>query len=398
MPGQDWNNLGDDIRNIVQHAIDSQNFDKLNQTINSTINTAMNTAVEGIEKGLKGAGKVAEESIKYANPKYMEYKNGKGKQNIPSLYAKTTSSKVFGITFSAIGYSLSVALGLTILILSGIGAAIQFVKPGLYITAGILTPIFIGSVWMAWKGTTTLSRISRHQTYRRHLGERTYCNIKELADTIRKSPKFVKKDLHKMIQNGWFIQGHLDKQETCLMVSDDAYAQYQEAQKQWEMQQELVNISNEKKEPKEWRQLSPEVQKVITEGNDYISKIRRSNDAILGEEISLKISRMELLVQKIFHRIEQHPEHVDDISKLMDYYLPTTVKLLDAYEELSAQPIQGENIVCSLKEIEHTLDTLNIAFEKLLDGLFKETAWDVSTDISVLNTMLAQEGLTKDIF
>lgn len=80
----------------------------------------------------------------------------------------------------------------------------------------------------------------------------------------------------------------------------------------------------------------------------------------------------------------------------MDYYLPTTVKLLEAYQELDKQPVQGENILSSKSEIEGTLDTLNTAFEKLLDDLFQDTAWDVSSDISVLRTMLAQEGLAKD--
>ena len=80
----------------------------------------------------------------------------------------------------------------------------------------------------------------------------------------------------------------------------------------------------------------------------------------------------------------------------MEYYLPTTIKLLEAYEELDAQPVQGENIISSKQEIEKTMDTLNTAFEKLLDELFQDTAWDLSSDISVLNTMLAQEGLTED--
>ena len=86
------------------------------------------------------------------------------------------------------------------------------------------------------------------------------------------------------------------------------------------------------------------------------------------------------------------------LTRLMDYYLPTTVKLLDAYKELDAQPIQGENIQKSKKEIEAALDTLSTAFEKLLDSVFKEMAWDVSTDISVLHTVLAQEGLVEDPF
>ena len=75
-----------------------------------------------------------------------------------------------------------------------------------------------------------------------------------------------------------------------------------------------------------------------------------------------------------------------------------TVKLLNAYADMDAQPVQGETILASKREIEETLDTLNLAFEKLLDSIFKDTALDVSSDISVLNTLLAQEGLTDDDF
>ena len=103
-----------------------------------------------------------------------------------------------------------------------------------------------------------------------------------------------------------------------------------------------------------------------------------------------------MLVDRIFDRVEQKPDSVDDLGKLMDYYLPTTIKLLEAYEDLDAQPVQGENILSSKQEIEKTIDTLNTAFEKLLDDLFQDTAWDVSSDISVLQMMLAQEGLTDD--
>ena len=74
------------------------------------------------------------------------------------------------------------------------------------------------------------------------------------------------------------------------------------------------------------------------------------------------------------------------------------MKLLEAYEELDTQPVQGENILSSKREIEKTLDTLNQAFERLLDDMFQDTAWDVSSDISVLNSMLAQEGLKEKDF
>ena len=103
-------------------------------------------------------------------------------------------------------------------------------------------------------------------------------------------------------------------------------------------------------------------------------------------------------MEQIFARAEEHPEIIPDLKRMMDYYLPTTVKLLDAYEDMDKQPIQGENIRASKKEIEDTIDTLNQAFIKLLDSVFQDTAWDVSSDITVLNTILAQEGLTENAF
>jgi 5-bromo-4-chloroindolyl phosphate hydrolysis protein len=141
---------------------------------------------------------------------------------------------------------------------------------------------------------------------------------------------------------------------------------------------------------------TPQVKEVLDRGDAYIAEIRRCNDLIPGQEISGKISRMEIIVEKIFDRAEAHPEIIPDLKKMMDYYLPMTVKLLNAYADMDAQPIQGETIRTSKQEIEDSLDTLNLAFEKLLDQVFADTALDVSSDISVLNTLLAQEGLTED--
>ena len=258
--------------------------------------------------------------------------------------------------------------------------------------AGIFALIF---GWMAGKGTGMVCSVGRFRKYVSVLRDREYCDVKELAQKTGRSVKAVVRDLKKMIQKGWFRQGHLDEQESCLMVSDEAYRQYTGLMERLSREKAEREAAAEK-ERQEYSKLSPEVQKIVRAGDEYVRKIREANDAIPGEEISAKISRMEMLVDRIFDRVEQNPESVDDIRKLMEYYLPTTIKLLEAYEDLDAQPVQGENIISSKKEIEKTLDTLNTAFEKLLDDLFQDTAWDVSSDISVLNTMLAQEGLTED--
>lgn len=229
--------------------------------------------------------------------------------------------------------------------------------------------------------------------YKRTLGENTHCTLERLARSVGKNVKFVRKELRKMIGKGLFLEGHMDKEETCLITSDETYRHYEQSRLALEERQRQEAAASA---PKASNPQDPRVQEVLDRGNAFIAQIRACNDAIPGEEISGKISRMELIVRRIFERAEAHPEVVPDLKKLMDYYLPMTVKLLNAYADMDAQPVQGENILASKKEIEATLDTLNLAFEKLLDDLFRDSAMDVSSDISVLNTLLAQEGLTED--
>lgn len=100
-------------------------------------------------------------------------------------------------------------------------------------------------------------------------------------------------------------------------------------------------------------------------------------------------------MRRIFAQVEKDPSCASELRKLMNYYLPTTEKLLRAYVELDKQPDVGENIRGPKREIEQTLDTINDAFEKLLDSLFRDMAWDISSDISVMKTMMAQDGLTE---
>lgn len=453
MDNRDWERFGEEIRRSVQDAVDSQDFSRLNQTITDTVNGAADCFAES----MRNVGETVNQNIraqqerntyrrqsrnnKYYYPgsensysyqdngnayrygngnKEYQYQYGNGtyqnaagadafhrgavrgyttgtEKQVPALYASSVPAKVGGMTMSLVGYitggvsALVLVIVLLVMIISG-----DF-QTGGWITAMIFAILAGGFGILAGVGTKMLGNVKRFRSYIQTLGGREYCNIKELAENLGKSPKFIIKDLEKMIAKGWFKQGHLDTQRTCLMVSHDAYKQYTALVDQMEQQKRDEQTARERAEA-ENAGLSPEVREVVKAGEEYIRKIRECNDAIPGEEISAKISRMEMLIDRIFDRVEQNPECVSDMHRMMNYYLPTTVKLLEAYEELDAQPVQGENILSSKREIEKTLDTLNVAFEKLLDDLFQDTAWDVSSDISVLHTMLAQEGLTEGDF
>ena len=399
MINNDWERFGEDIRRTIQDAVDSRDFSRLNQTVSDTIGQAM----DNVSRGLKNGGWYRERPMggNWGNPRaYAPHYEQQGvrTENLQEkkkiLYLGGNSTRIGGIFLAATGYVFGVgALLLLIAVLVAASAAGWGLAFGLGAAAmGIVTLIF---AFMAGTGTNMVRSVGRFRKYVKILGNHEYCEVKELARQTGRPVKAVLKDLKKMIKKGWFRQGHLDEKGTCLMSSDAAFQQYTNLIEQMK-QQKAEKEAAEEKARQEYSKLSPEVQEIIRSGDEYVRKIHEANDAIPGEEISNKIVRMEMLVDKIFDRVEQNPETVDDIHRLMDYYLPMTIKLLDAYEELDTQPVQGENIISSKKEIEKTLDTLNVAFEKLLDDLFQDTAWDVSSDISVLNMMLAQEGLTED--
>lgn len=138
-----------------------------------------------------------------------------------------------------------------------------------------------------------------------------------------------------------------------------------------------------------------EVDKVVEEGTAYLRRLRKADEAIENEEISAAIVRMQEVSFRIFAYICDHPQKVGQIRKFMNYYLPTTLKLLDSYDRMSRQDVKGENITQSMTEIERIMQTIVLAFEKQLDALFQDEAMDISTDITVLESMLTQEGISS---
>ena len=112
-----------------------------------------------------------------------------------------------------------------------------------------------------------------------------------------------------MIDDRWFRQGHIDEQETCLITSNETYLQYTQTQKALE-QKKQEEEKHQAEQERNRKNTPPEVQEVLDKGNEFLDKIHRSNDAIPGEEISAKISRMELIVEKIFERAQKHPPAV----------------------------------------------------------------------------------------
>ena len=141
---------------------------------------------------------------------------------------------------------------------------------------------------------------------------------------------------------------------------------------------------------------NPEVDEVIRRGREAIAKLQSLNDDIKDEYVSLEISRMEKACRTIFDTIAEKPDRADDIRKFLNYYLPTSIKLLESYRKLSMQEVVGENIRVTLDSIKNNMHMVANAFEKQADNLFADEALDITTDIDVLETMMSAEGLKKE--
>lgn len=139
-----------------------------------------------------------------------------------------------------------------------------------------------------------------------------------------------------------------------------------------------------------------ELDRMIADGQAALKEMRRLNDSIQDETISAQIDRLEAISGKIFRQVQKEPRQLPQIRKFMSYYLPTTLKLLRAYEELSHQGVQGENISGTMERVRSMMGTIVTAFERQLDSLFGDQALDISTDITVLENMMAREGLSDD--
>ncbi len=462
MAGKDWNDLGQDINRIIQDAVDKSDFSRLNDSIQGILSQTFcgsqkrnsgsgwefdlsgskseysqtgsrsqqkqtsggsgNAAQSRQEAGSSGSRVKQTEAPEGGNGASQQTAAGAGNGSRPQreqghayrepvTYGNTAGGynkkwkKAPYFAGNGKKYGASAGLlsgGISLMVVSCVPLVMLIVKAFMGRSSGMAMFIsfmvcLAAGIVMTAAGGHRFRMAGRFNRYIRILNGRHYADIKILAEYSQTTEKDVLKDIKKMIRKGWFTQGHLDENETCLMVSNEAYRQYLNTVKNMQIQQQEREARARAEKARKDR-LTPEAAAMLDRGREYIVRIRKSNDAIPGEEISAKIKRIEILVARILQQAEAHPETIGDLRRLMDYYLPTTVKLLDAYEELDSQPVQGDNIASSKKEIENTLDTLNQAFEKLLDDMFRDRAWDVSADISVLETMLAQEGLTENDF
>lgn len=363
--------IPEQIRNAFKDALDSMDFGQLNQAIGDTVNTALDK-VKQIKPQVR--------------PKPLEIRVNK-------------RGMVSGILFTVFGSIGSVGFSVLALVLTAM-VAIPLQSFAGWWAVGTLGSIALFFYVMLFVGIRNNCRIGRLKEYLKELKihGKGYCELERLEKNSSRSLKYIRKDLKKMLKLGMLPDARMDDQETCLLLNEETYQQYRLTQDSLiQRQQEQQKKQTREREVWDIQEKSPAGES-IARGREYMETLDRLRESIPDREMTGKLERLDAILEQLFEALKKQSDQVEELDQFMEYYLPTTVKLVTSYQEFAAVEFPGDNVKRAKKEIRHTLDTINGAFEKLLDDFYQDKTFDVLSDASVLQSMLAREGLTASDF
>ncbi|MDE6922860.1 MAG: 5-bromo-4-chloroindolyl phosphate hydrolysis family protein [Oscillospiraceae bacterium] len=231
-----------------------------------------------------------------------------------------------------------------------------------------------GGLSMLFSGIGKNRRSERYLNYLAYIGANREVDLAPMAASFGVPVNKLCKDLRRMLAKGILPTGYLDLAEGKLFLTEMGY-----------------HAQVRREEPAE-----ETPQQAAAREDDILREIRQVNDEIPDEVMSAKIDRIEEITGKILAYQKSHPNKEGQLRTFLNYYLPTTLKILRAYAQLDAQGIEGENISAAKKRIEDMMDQVVSGFEKQLDKLFQDDAMDITSDVEVLENMLKKDGLSDE--
>ena len=249
------------------------------------------------------------------------------------------------------------------------------------------TGIAAGGVSLMFGSRAMTMRSRRFAKYLAAAGTRSAIPLEELADAANVKVNRVEKDLELMVSKGmWGSGAYVDSRNAMLFRSHEDRVEFYEAQRR------AMQLEREAKVKQQKAAYAVEAQ-----GYDaMIANIRRANDRIEDDVLSEKIDKLEHITRCIFKVIENEPAKKEKANTFLNYYLPTTQKLLDSYADFEEAGISGENLNQAKSRIEKTMDNIVAGFEHQLDELYRTTAMDVDSEIRVMETMLRRDGASAE--
>jgi hypothetical protein len=280
------------------------------------------------------------------------------------------------------------ALFLLVGTMNSIETIADWVRYGYLFTDDLLSSLFMGCGFgcgMIFAGRRLKRREQLLKRYTAIISNRSVISIDEIASIESISYKKACRDIKDLLATGIFPDAYIDHSRRLLIVTNKGLEE-----------NELYRKATEPAASAPATTFVEADETAYSEKDQYIRRIRQVNDEIADPVLSEKIDKIEHLTAKMFEAVEKDPAKRPQIETFLSYYLPTTLKILNAYRDFENQTAKGANITSAMHDIENIMDTLVAGFEKQLDLLFANDALDITTDISVLEGMLAKDGLTDD--
>lgn len=348
----------------------TDNFNDVNKSISTKTNEQLM-----IDSGLKAKEAIA----KIQNLQMTE--SEKSKDNF--YFPHKPVGKTAAILNTVFGSILTVGFGIPVFVLALLGGNESVIL-------GLSAPLTVGLVMDA-SAAILFDRVKRYKRYLSLFKGTNFCFVDELAEYSGRSKRYVIRDLRKMLSRGTFPQAHLTQDNSLLLLTRDSYERYILEQRKRKLLGDAIETETDV-------QLIEESNSTVSEGKEYIRQVHALNLQLRDQEIKSKTMTLENIIRQIIGHVEKHPDQIGNVRRFIQFYLPSTVKLLTVFEEMEQHAIEGENIQTTKSEISKSLDMINAAFEKLFNNLFAGISVDISSDISVLNTLLTEDGLMKDEF
>ncbi|MCR5255856.1 MAG: 5-bromo-4-chloroindolyl phosphate hydrolysis family protein [Acetatifactor sp.] len=384
-----WQKAAEEIADKTSNALRSGNFEGFGKSISDVVSEAVADTLDDVRVSINNGIK---SNVNINIPGKSSYREihrntdegtGLSKRVENPLYPRRSPEKIKGILYTSLGGFLTGLFGVLDASIS-IPLAVSGYRAEALVCGIVFSVLTFFSLLPLATGLRFLGKDKLYNSLKRALGDRQYLDLKAFSAKFGISTRKLKKELKYMIGHRYFLQGHLDSDEKTLIISDEVYEAY--------LLTEKNKAEAEKKQ--EMLENESETDRFFREGAEYADRIGNCSGRVSTPVMAEKLKAMQEIVIRIFDKAKAEPGRVNELRKFMNYYLPTTIKLLNTYVEFDEGPSFGSsNVENTKKEIETAIDVINEAYKKAYDDMFDTVAWDISSDISTMKMVMEQDGL-----
>lgn len=300
----------------------------------------------------------------------------------PGVISRYYASVILIVFFACFAYFFIIGVGTSVL-----SNDVELNYSGI-VLIGVSSIVLLTNIVLVIKLIMAIKFERRYEIYEELLGYKNWEFVEDIAVCAKQKEILVIQDLEHAIKQKLIPQGHLSRENHVLMVSNEVYNRYME--KPVVFDRYFQKIIEERRRVKS---RTKQINQIMETGEKYIEKMRGYESLIKEKKVSREINRMEHVVSKIFRELDVNPNQVNLLGVFLNYYLPTTEKLLEAYVTIDENRENGKKATQTRKEIEEAIGTIIVAFEGILEKLYEECEMDIATDIAAMELSMKQDGL-----